>query len=111
MIDYSIRECGTVEVIRVVSLAGNGTDDPLREVTSYFTSDGALIAADDPTRSKAGVPMVLSGPYVEIGCSDRGTPKEEHYVEINGVRVFAGSETTRDALVRAVRDDFVLRKL
>lgn len=46
-----VRTVEVIEVIRVVALAGKGTQDaPFREVASYWTRDGVLLATNDPAK-------------------------------------------------------------
>ena len=41
---HILRSCQLVEVIRVVTVDGDGTkENPVRESTSYFTTDGTPI--------------------------------------------------------------------
>jgi hypothetical protein len=42
------RSVKVVEVIRTVSIRGNGVDSVLREVVQYWDKDGALLTESDP---------------------------------------------------------------
>jgi hypothetical protein len=42
------RSARIVEVIQTVSIRGNGFDNPVREVTQYWSKEGILLAEQDP---------------------------------------------------------------
>lgn len=46
------RSVKIVEVIQTVSIRGNGVDTPIREVTQYWSKEGALLAEDDPCKEE-----------------------------------------------------------
>lgn len=45
---HSTRSAEVIEVIKVVSTRGDGDRTIFREVTSYWTKDGELLAEVDP---------------------------------------------------------------
>ena len=49
MNDTATREAVVIEVIRTVTLAGRGiAGDPAREITTYWSLTGKLLAVADP---------------------------------------------------------------
>lgn len=46
----SCRKAEIVEVIKVISVEGNGKDDPYKEVIQYWTKDGNLISEKPNTQ-------------------------------------------------------------
>jgi len=47
-VKHSARSAEVIEVIKVVSTRGDGDRTIFREVTSYWTKDGTLLAEVDP---------------------------------------------------------------
>lgn len=47
-----VRRARVIEVIEAVSLVGSGDqeDDPVREVTFYYSPNGVLLAKSDPIK-------------------------------------------------------------
>lgn len=47
-VQHSTRSAEVIEVIKVVSTRGDGDTTIFREVTSYWSKDGVLLAEVDP---------------------------------------------------------------
>ena len=46
---HGTTSASIVEVIRVIETVGDGREIPARQVISYWTKEGELIARQDPT--------------------------------------------------------------
>lgn len=54
------RSARVVQVIETVSLRGDGSDDPVREVRQYWSFEGELLAEKDPAIGPPGIDAVRS---------------------------------------------------
>ncbi len=73
---HGTTSASIVEVIRVIEIVGDGRETPVRQVVSYWTKEGELIAhidefklTDDNTQEKAtaeGVGLVVSDKPIRL---------------------------------------------
>lgn len=47
-----IRSVEMVEVVKTVSLRGDGNETPIREVVQYWNKDGTMLAENDPIKEE-----------------------------------------------------------